>query len=171
MDASALLKEFTSAVEHHDGKRFASLFAEDGVYHDVFYGAFKGREKIAEMIDDCAALLTHRFALITIRHGAQVRQKIVRDVDQIAIARLPKHVAPIVSVRPELRILEREIDAPDDGEAKEVSRSDDRRQHDHAVHEQIGREFAAESGHLRRFPAPPFLWCRRSRRWRRCGGR
>src|SRR5262249_10877247 len=23
-----------------------------GVYHDVFYGAFEGREKIAEMIDD-----------------------------------------------------------------------------------------------------------------------
>jgi ketosteroid isomerase-like protein len=52
MDASALLKEFTSAVEHHDGKRFAGLFTEDGVYHDVFYGPFKGREKIAEMIDD-----------------------------------------------------------------------------------------------------------------------
>jgi ketosteroid isomerase-like protein len=52
MDAAALLKEFTSAVEHHDGKRFADLFTEDGVYHDVFYGAFKGREKIAEMIDD-----------------------------------------------------------------------------------------------------------------------
>ena len=52
MDASALLKEFTSAVEHRNGKAFAELFAEDGVYHDVFYGAFKGREKIAEMIDD-----------------------------------------------------------------------------------------------------------------------
>ena len=52
MDASALLKEFTSAVEHHDGKRFAALFTEDGVYHDVFYGAFKGRAKIAELIDD-----------------------------------------------------------------------------------------------------------------------
>jgi ketosteroid isomerase-like protein len=52
MNAAELLKEFTSAVEHRDGKRFASLFTEDGVYHDVFYGAFKGREKIAEMIDD-----------------------------------------------------------------------------------------------------------------------
>ena len=52
MDVSALLKEFTTAVEHRDGKRFAALFTEDGVYHDVFYGAFKGREKIAEMIDD-----------------------------------------------------------------------------------------------------------------------
>ena len=52
MEVSALLKEFTSAVERRDGKAFASLFTEDGVYHDVFYGAFKGRGKIAEMIDD-----------------------------------------------------------------------------------------------------------------------
>jgi ketosteroid isomerase-like protein len=52
MNATELLKEFTSAVERRDGERFASLFTEDGVYHDVFYGAFKGREKIAEMIDD-----------------------------------------------------------------------------------------------------------------------
>jgi ketosteroid isomerase-like protein len=52
MDTSDLLKAFTSAVERRDGKAFASLFADDGVYHDVFYGAFKGREKIAAMIDD-----------------------------------------------------------------------------------------------------------------------
>ena len=52
MDASALLKMFCSAVERRDGKAFAELFAEDGVYHDVFYGAFKGRQKIAEMVDD-----------------------------------------------------------------------------------------------------------------------
>ncbi len=52
MDVSALLKDFTTAVERRDGKSFAGLFTEDGAYHDVFYGAFKGREKIAEMIDD-----------------------------------------------------------------------------------------------------------------------
>src|SRR3954469_7407732 len=52
MDTSDLLKAFTSAVERRDGKAFADLFTEDGVYHDVFYGAFKGREKIAEMVDD-----------------------------------------------------------------------------------------------------------------------
>ena len=52
MDTSALLKEFCSAVERRDGKAFAELFTEDGVYHDVFYGDFKGRAKIAEMIDD-----------------------------------------------------------------------------------------------------------------------
>lgn len=52
MNATGLLKEFTTAVERRDGKSFAALFTEDGVYHDVFYGAFKGREKVAEMIDD-----------------------------------------------------------------------------------------------------------------------
>ena len=52
MDPAELLKEFCAAVERRDGKAFASLFTEDGVYHDVFYGAFAGRQKIAEMIDD-----------------------------------------------------------------------------------------------------------------------
>jgi ketosteroid isomerase-like protein len=52
METSALLKTFCSAVERRDGKAFAALFTSDGVYHDVFYGAFKGPEKIAEMIDD-----------------------------------------------------------------------------------------------------------------------
>ena len=52
MDTKSLLKSFCSAVERRDGKGFASLFAEDGVYHDVFYGAFVGREKIASMVDD-----------------------------------------------------------------------------------------------------------------------
>jgi ketosteroid isomerase-like protein len=52
MDISALLRTFCDAVERHDGKAFAALFTEDGVYHDVFYGAFEGRTKIAEMIDD-----------------------------------------------------------------------------------------------------------------------
>jgi ketosteroid isomerase-like protein len=52
MDPSALLKAFCSAVERRDGKAFAALFTEDGVYHDVFYGAFVGHQKIAEMIDD-----------------------------------------------------------------------------------------------------------------------
>lgn len=52
METAALLKAFCSAVERRDGKGFASLFTEDGVYHDVFYGAFTGRAKIAEMITD-----------------------------------------------------------------------------------------------------------------------
>jgi ketosteroid isomerase-like protein len=47
-----MLRAFCDAVEQHNGKAFAELFTEDGVYHDVFYGAFAGRAKIAEMIDD-----------------------------------------------------------------------------------------------------------------------
>src|ERR1700709_2016127 len=52
MDTSALLRAFCDNVEQHNGKAFAELFTEDGVYHDVFYGAFAGRVKIAELIDD-----------------------------------------------------------------------------------------------------------------------
>ena len=52
MNTEQLLRAFCDAVERHDGKAFAELFCEDGVYHDVFYGAFAGREKIAQMIDD-----------------------------------------------------------------------------------------------------------------------
>jgi ketosteroid isomerase-like protein len=53
MDTPALLRAFCEAVERRDCKAFAALFAEDGVYHDVFYGTFTGRAAIADMIDDC----------------------------------------------------------------------------------------------------------------------
>jgi uncharacterized protein (TIGR02246 family) len=52
MDVTAMLRTFCDAVEKHDGAAFAALFTEDGVYHDVFYGAFAGRTRIAQMIDD-----------------------------------------------------------------------------------------------------------------------
>ena len=52
MTAIAMLEPSATPSKQHNGKAFAELFTEDGVYHDVFYGAFKGREKIAEMIDD-----------------------------------------------------------------------------------------------------------------------
>ncbi len=52
MNITDMLRAFCDAVEQHNGKAFAELFTEDGVYHDVFYGAFAGRTKIAEMIDD-----------------------------------------------------------------------------------------------------------------------
>ena len=52
MNTSTMLRAFCDAVEQRNGKAFAELFTEDGVYHDVFYGAFEGRAKIAEMIDD-----------------------------------------------------------------------------------------------------------------------
>jgi ketosteroid isomerase-like protein len=52
MNATVMLRAFCDAVERRNGAAFADLFTEDGVYHDVFYGAFTGRAKIAEMIDD-----------------------------------------------------------------------------------------------------------------------
>lgn len=52
MDIPAMLARFCDAVERRDGEAFAALFTDDGVYHDVFYGTFNGRAKIAEMIDE-----------------------------------------------------------------------------------------------------------------------
>ncbi len=52
MNVAAMLRAFCEAVERRNGAAFAELFTEDGVYHDVFYGAFEGRANIAGMIDD-----------------------------------------------------------------------------------------------------------------------
>src|SRR5947207_15926041 len=52
MNTSAFLRAFCDAVEQRNGTAFSELFTEDGVYHDVFYGAFEGRTEIAAMIDD-----------------------------------------------------------------------------------------------------------------------
>jgi ketosteroid isomerase-like protein len=51
MDFAAILKEFSAAVEKGDGKRLAALFTADGVYHDTFYGEFKGADAIREMLE------------------------------------------------------------------------------------------------------------------------
>ncbi len=47
-----MLDAFAAAVREGDGAALAALFTEDGIYDDVFYGIFKGREEIARMIDD-----------------------------------------------------------------------------------------------------------------------
>jgi ketosteroid isomerase-like protein len=52
MTIPELLKTFCTSVEQCEAQRFANLFTENGVYHDVFYGAFEGRERIALMITD-----------------------------------------------------------------------------------------------------------------------
>ena len=52
MNIAAMIRAFCDAVEQRDGGAFAALFTEDGVYHDVFYGAFEGRVAIAVMIDE-----------------------------------------------------------------------------------------------------------------------
>jgi hypothetical protein len=46
-----MLDGMCRAAEAFEGDKFASYFAEDGVYHDDFYGAFEGRTRIAELID------------------------------------------------------------------------------------------------------------------------
>ena len=47
-----LLDAFSAAVEAGDGRAFAALFDEDGVYHDHFYGDFRGRAAIRSLIED-----------------------------------------------------------------------------------------------------------------------
>lgn len=49
----ALLARFTAAVEAGDGAALAATFHPEGVYHDVFYGTFEGREAIAGMLEGC----------------------------------------------------------------------------------------------------------------------
>ena len=68
-----------------------------------------------------APLLAHRLALVAIEHRAHVRRANLDDVDQVAVARLAEHVAPVVAVGPELRVLEREVDAPEHRDAEEVA--------------------------------------------------
>jgi limonene-1,2-epoxide hydrolase len=46
-----ILDAFTAAVEAGDGARFSALFTEDGIYDDVFYGEYHGREAIAQMLE------------------------------------------------------------------------------------------------------------------------
>ena len=52
MDFKDMVKEFAAAVEAGDGTRLAGLFSEEGVYHDTFYGEFKGREAIRMMVEE-----------------------------------------------------------------------------------------------------------------------
>jgi SnoaL-like protein len=49
-DFAELLGRFAKAVAANDGATFAGLFAEDGVYEDGFFGEYKGRPAIAEML-------------------------------------------------------------------------------------------------------------------------
>jgi ketosteroid isomerase-like protein len=46
----ALLERMTAAICRGDGAAAASCFTEVGVYHDGFYGEFKGRAAIADMV-------------------------------------------------------------------------------------------------------------------------
>ena len=52
MEFKEIVTAFGAAVEAGDGTALANLFTEDGVYHDMFYGAFKGREAIKGMLEE-----------------------------------------------------------------------------------------------------------------------
>ena len=49
-DFSGLLGRFAKAVAANDGVGFASLFTADGVYDDGFFGEYKGRQAIIDML-------------------------------------------------------------------------------------------------------------------------
>jgi len=46
----ALLERMTQAICRGDAEGAAACFAEDGMYHDGFYGEFRGRAAIADMV-------------------------------------------------------------------------------------------------------------------------
>lgn len=47
---AALLQRMTAAVCAGDAEGAAGCFTADGIYHDGFYGEFKGRPEIARML-------------------------------------------------------------------------------------------------------------------------
>lgn len=51
MAFAELIRRMTEAACRGDGAAVAACFTPDGVYHDVFYGAFEGLD-IARMIED-----------------------------------------------------------------------------------------------------------------------
>ena len=52
MAFAELISRMVAAACAGDGQGVAECFAADGVYHDVFYGAFRGRDEIARMIEE-----------------------------------------------------------------------------------------------------------------------
>ena len=52
MDFAELITRMTGAAARGAGAEVAACFAVDGVYHDVFYGAFQGHAAIADLIEN-----------------------------------------------------------------------------------------------------------------------
>ena len=48
----ALLERMTQAICRGEGAAAAACFVPDGMYHDGFYGGFRGREAIRTMVED-----------------------------------------------------------------------------------------------------------------------
>lgn len=57
-DFAKLLERLAAAATKGDGKAFAACFTPDATYHDYIYGPHKGRESIADMLEN----LFHRDA-------------------------------------------------------------------------------------------------------------
>ena len=51
MQFEEIVTAFGAAVEAGDGTALGELFTPDGVYHDMFYGAFEGRAAIRDMLE------------------------------------------------------------------------------------------------------------------------
>ena len=47
----ALIERMTQAICRGDGAAAAACFAPDGMYHDGFYGEFRGRDAIRAMVE------------------------------------------------------------------------------------------------------------------------
>ena len=47
----ALIERMTQAICRGDGAAAAACFVPDGIYHDGFYGEFRGREAIRGMVE------------------------------------------------------------------------------------------------------------------------
>ncbi len=58
VEFEALVARLGAAATKGDGRAFAACFTEDGVYHDYIYGPHRGRESIADMLEN----LFHRDA-------------------------------------------------------------------------------------------------------------
>jgi len=52
MEFPKIMNTLAAAASSGDGAKLASLFAQDGVYHDCFYGSFHGRQAITDMIEN-----------------------------------------------------------------------------------------------------------------------
>ncbi len=51
-DFRALIERMTQAICRGDGSAAAACFVADGIYHDGFYGEFRGREAIRDMVEN-----------------------------------------------------------------------------------------------------------------------
>ena len=100
MDFESLIKKMTRAAVQGNGSTVVDCFTVDGVYHDVFYGNFTGRN-IARMIE----YYFHPFVL----HDYRVRWLFLKSNEGILVSLFgdptPKTVDPPIKILTELYFL------------------------------------------------------------------